>query len=89
MLKVAYGRLFSLALHSLGWLDDLCLSEKGAIVGGIIATAIAFLAVPYITKSSLGELGYWFDYVTLIGVAAMYGAVAAALIWPLSSPKVR
>ena len=62
---------------------------KGAIVGGIIATAIAFLAVPYITKSSLGELGYWFDYVTLIGVAAMYGAVAAALIWPLSSPKVR
>lgn len=62
---------------------------KGAIIGGIIATIIAFLAVPGITKSSLSELGYWFDYVALLGIAAMYGAVAAALIWPLSSPKAR
>ena len=62
---------------------------KGAVIGGIIATSIAFLVVPEITKSSLSELGYWFDYVVLLGIAVMYGAVAAALIWPLSSLKVR
>ena len=62
---------------------------KGAMIGGIIATIIAFLVVPGMTKSSLSELGYWFDYVALLGIATMYGAVAAALIWPLSSPKTR
>jgi hypothetical protein len=34
-------------------------------------------------------LGYWFDYVSLLGMAGMYGVVAAALVWPLSSPKMR
>jgi uncharacterized membrane protein YhdT len=65
------------------------LGIKGAVIGGIIATAIAFLSLPAITKSSLGELGYWFDYVSLLGMAGMYGVVAAALVWPLSSPKTR
>jgi nucleoside permease NupC len=62
---------------------------SSAIVGGIIATVIAFLSLPAITKSSLAELGYWFDFVSLFGMASMYGVVAAALIWPLSSPKAR
>lgn len=65
------------------------LGIKSAIVGGLIATAIAFLTLPAMTQSSLSELGYWFDYVSLLGMAGMYGLVAAALVWPLSSPKTQ
>jgi hypothetical protein len=60
---------------------------KGAVIAGVIGTIIAFLTLPAMTKSSLSELGYWFDYVSLLGMASMYGFVLAALVWPLISPK--
>ncbi len=65
------------------WADGL----KGSVIAGAIGTAIAFLSLPAMTKSSLSELGYWFDYVSLFGMASMYGFVLAALAWPLISPK--
>ncbi|MCU0774976.1 MAG: hypothetical protein MUC74_10865 [Ideonella sp.] len=55
-------------------------------VGGVVAVA-AFLLVPGLTKSSLGEMRYWVDWANLVGIALAVGAVGVAFAWPLMTMK--
>jgi hypothetical protein len=62
-----------------GWRAAL----PGALLTGAVVAVAAFLAVPGLTKSSLGELAYWVDWANLVGVALGFGGIAAAFAWPL------
>jgi len=63
---------------------------KGGLLGVFVITVITFLIFPYLTKSSLSELGYWIDYVFLLQIAGAYGLVfGLGFIWPLSALAVR
>lgn len=55
-----------------------------AFVIGVIATAITFFITPAMTKSSFANMGYWVDWMNLFFYAAAFGAVAAALAWPIA-----
>jgi hypothetical protein len=54
-----------------------------ALVVGAVVAGVACLAVPALTSSSLRELSYWVDWLSLAGIAAAAGAVAFAFAWPL------
>lgn len=56
-----------------------------AFVIGIIATVITFFITPAMTKSSFANMGYWVDWMNLFFYAAAFGAVAAALAWPIAA----
>jgi len=56
-----------------------------AFVIGIIATAITFFITPAMTKSSFANMDYWVDWMNLFFYAAAFGAVAAALAWPIAA----
>jgi hypothetical protein len=62
-----------------GWAAGLPLALA---VGAAVAIA-AFVLVPAATRSSLGELRYWVDWLNLLGIAAAFGAVAVAFAWPV------
>lgn len=59
-----------------------------AVAAALVVTVGAALALPGLSKSSLGEMGYWVDWANLLGVAAGFGAVAAAFVWPLAALRV-
>ena len=52
------------------------------LIGGIAAFA-AFLLLPRALSSTLSDLGYWVDWVTLIGLALAVGGAVAAYASPL------
>jgi len=52
---------------------------------GVLAAVAAFFAVPPLTGSSLGNMGYGLDWASLAGVALGFGAVAVVLAWPVVS----
>jgi hypothetical protein len=55
-------------------------------LGVAVATAaLAFLALPALTQSSLAQMGYWVDWATLASLAVGVGGVALAFAWPLSA----
>lgn len=54
-----------------------------ALAAGALVAVAAFLAVPSLTRSSLGELAYWVDWANLLAVAGGFGAAALAFAWPL------
>jgi hypothetical protein len=56
-----------------------------AIAAAIVVTVGATLALPGLSKSSLGEMGYWVDWANLLAMAAGFGALAAAFVWPLAA----
>jgi hypothetical protein len=63
---------------------------KGGVLGVVLITFVTFLFFPYLTKSSLSELGYWIDYVFLLQIAGGYGLVfGLGFIWPLSALVAR
>jgi len=51
--------------------------------GGVAVLAV--LGVPPATQSSLAEMGYWVDWANLLAIAAGFGAIAAAFVWPLAA----
>jgi hypothetical protein len=55
-----------------------------AVGAGAIATLIAFLALPALTRSSLSELSYWVDWASLAGLALGAGAVVALFALPIA-----
>jgi hypothetical protein len=63
------------------------LGLPGAVAVGAIVSIVAFLLLPGLTKSSLGELRYWVDWANLAGMAVAAGAVAAAFAWPMLTMK--
>ncbi len=58
---------------------------KPALLAAVVGAVVAVLAVPTLTKSSLGELSYWVDWANVVGIGAAVGAVVAAFVWPLGA----
>ena len=56
---------------------------RGALAVGAVATVVAFLVMPALTRSSLGELAYWVDWLSLAGMACGVGAATFVFSWPL------
>jgi hypothetical protein len=54
-----------------------------AIAAGLAAALLAGLLWPALTGSSLGEIRYWVDAVSLVGLALLAGGIAGAFAWPL------
>jgi hypothetical protein len=84
---IAWAALLAVAWRSgpLPWQPALPTS-----LGVAAATAaLAFLALPALTQSSLAEMGYWVDWATLASLAVGVGGVALAFAWPLSALRRR
>ena len=62
------------------WRDALPAALGIALVTGVLV----FATLPTLTRSSLHELKYWVDWLTLAGLAAAAAAVVATLLWPLT-----
>ena len=60
-----------------------------AVVAGLLVAAAAVVALPGLTRASLSDMGYWVDWINLLGIAAAFGAVAAAFAWPLLAMRGR
>jgi hypothetical protein len=56
-----------------------------ALGGAVIVGVASFLLLPGLTRSSLGELKYWVDWMALAGLAGGFALVAAALLLPLAA----
>jgi len=58
----------------------------GAALGiGALAGVIAFLTIPLLDHSSLGDMGYWVDWVTLGGLALAAAGLVAFVAFPVVS----
>lgn len=77
--------LFAVTRPGAGWRRALL----PAAVAGVIATVITFFITPGITLSSFDNMGYWVDWMNLFFYAAAFGAVAAALAWPIAASLCR
>jgi hypothetical protein len=58
-----------------------------ALLIGLVVAVVAFFTVPGALKSSLSEMGYWADWLTLLGLSVAAGAVVAVLLWPILSVR--
>ena len=56
-----------------------------AFIIGVIATVITFFITPGMTQSSFANMGYWVDWMNLSFYSMGFGAVAAALAWPIAA----
>jgi len=56
-----------------------------AAAAGVAAAVLAGLLWPTLTGSSLREIGYWVDAVSLVGLALMAGVGVVAFAWPLAA----
>lgn len=56
-----------------------------AFTTGVIATVITFFITPGMTQSSFANMGYWVDWMNLTFYSMGFGAVAAALAWPIAA----
>jgi peptidoglycan biosynthesis protein MviN/MurJ (putative lipid II flippase) len=54
-----------------------------ALLIGVAVAVAAFLLLPGSLHSTLSDMGYWLDWVTLLGLAAAVGGAGAAFAWPL------
>ena len=52
---------------------------------GLGGAVIAFIALPGLTDSSFGNIGYWIDWLNLIGISAGVGAAIGLFVWPLAT----
>jgi uncharacterized membrane protein len=73
--------LAALSRRSAAWRAALPVAIGGAVIVGVGS----FLLLPGLTRSSLGELKYWVDWLALAGVAGGFALVAAALLLPLAA----
>ncbi len=67
------------------WRGGLPIAAGVAAVAGVIA----FLAVPALTRASLGDLAYWVDWLALAGIALAAAAAAGLFVWPLAAFRGR
>ena len=67
--------------------DAVVMGTRG--MGAAAGLLLAFLAVPSLTRSSLGELRYWVDWANLLAIAAGAGAAVLAFAWPLLAMRGR
>ncbi len=62
-----------------GWRRRL----PAALVIAALAAVGAFVALPGGIGSSVRELAYWVDWMTLLGLAGAAGGLVAAFAWPV------
>lgn len=55
----------------------------------VLVTLAAVLALPSLSKSTLGDMGYWLDWANLLAMAAGFGMAAALLLWPVLAIRKR
>ncbi len=58
---------------------------KFALAAGLLVALATVLWLPGATQSSLAEMRYWVDWANLLALAAGFGAIAAAFVWPLGA----
>ena len=56
---------------------------RTALLVGVAVLVVSFFAVPGLTRSSLGELSYWGDWLSLGGIAVGFGVAATLAALPL------
>lgn len=56
-----------------------------ALLAALIVGVLVFLVLPGQSSSSFTEMGYWVDWLNLLAMAAGFGAIAAAFVWPLAA----
>ena len=78
-MSLALKRLLSLLLS----LSLLAL--RRALFPASFVAGLLFFTLPHLTQSSFDNMGYWVDWGNLFLYAAAFGAVAAALTWPLAA----
>ena len=95
--KTALGLLPALAPLVLMWAVMMVINRKKlkrvkpatlAAVAVLVSLA-AVLALPSLSKSALADMGYWVDWVALLGMAAGVGVAAAVLLWPVLAMRQR
>ena len=59
-----------------------CAVSLGLGVAGVL---VALFAIPALTQSSIGEMGYWVDWGVLTGMALAAGAAVFLVAWPALS----
>ena len=63
---------------------------RGGLVGMLVVIVVSFLGFPSLTMSSLGNLGYWIDYLFLFQIALAYGVVfGLGFVWPIAAIAAR
>lgn len=63
---------------------------RGGLLGMLVVSVVSFLAFPSLTMSSLGNLGYWIDYLFLFQIAVAYGVVfGLGFVWPVAALAAR
>lgn len=84
---LAWLALMVLALRRSGgdWRGGFTPALGAAVLAGIASV----LWLPAATRSSLGELAYWVDWANLLAIAAGFGAIALAFVWPLAASMRR
>lgn len=61
----------------------LCRAFMPALMVGVLVLVAAFFVLPGLTQSSLAEMGYLVDWLTLAGLAVAAGALVALPLWPV------
>ncbi len=56
-----------------------------ALLAALIVGVAAFVALPGQSRSSFADMGYWVDWLNLLAMAAGFGGIAAAFVWPLAA----
>lgn len=95
--EMALGLLPALLALALVWAvvmviyrRKLALVSATALVAvAVLVTLAAVLALPSLSKSTLGDMGYWVDWANLLAMAAGFGVAAALLLWPVLAMRKR
>ncbi len=56
-----------------------------ALVVAAVIAVVAFFLIPRLTNSSLAELKYWVDWLTVVGLALVAGGLVGVLTLPLAA----
>lgn len=95
ILNIAYELALSalpLVVVGIGsWLALLWAARSGlrlrhvplALAVGLLAAALAFLALPPLTGASLADMAHWLDWATLACLSLGFGVGVALMAWPV------
>ena len=56
---------------------------RRSLIPASFVAGLLFFTLPHLTQSSLDNMGYWVDWLNLLGMALGLGAAFALFAWPL------
>lgn len=59
------------------------LALRRALFPASFVAGLLFFTLPHLTQSSFDNMGYWVDWLNLLGMALGLGAAFALFAWPL------